>query len=186
MLKKTLLATACVVGLSVVAPISMAFAETTPTTTNDQTSALSNQISSVEDLIIQYQNDPDGLQAAIQNLVATSDDPGLANQAVVEAFNNSSNSTVANLLATKPALKDAGGKGLGAAIAIIAVNNPTLAASMSAYVQQNGGETFASSVSTGQTTSSIPQNNNNNNNNNDNDLTNSSTPETPASANTVK
>ena len=154
--------------------------------TEAQQAALNAQISAVEALVIQYQSDPAGLQAAIQNLVQNASDPSLAGNAVVSVFNNSTNSQVLAILANNPGLKDAGGQGLGAAIATIGATNPDLAAQMTAYVQANGGSNFASSVQSGSDTqtSSIQQqqrNNNNNNNNNNDDISNNSTPETPAS-----
>lgn len=184
MLKKFLLATVCVAGLSIVGPISAAYADTTPTLTADQQAALDAQVAAVEALVIQYQNDPAGLLAAIQSLVENASDPAVAGQAVVSVFNSSTNPAIQAALANNPGLKDAGGQGLGAAIATIGVANPDLATQMTAYVQANGGSTFVSSVQSGndtQTASIQQQQQNNTNNNNNNNLNNTSTPETPAS-----
>lgn len=185
MLKKLLLATVCVAGLSAMAPLSAAYADTT---TTDSQAALDAQVTAVEALVVQYQNDPAGLQAAIQGLVENASDPSLAGQAVLSVFNSSTNPAIQTILANNPGLVDAGGQGLGTAIATIGVTNPDLATQMTAYVQANGGSTFVSSVQSGNDTQTASiqrqqqQNNNNNNNNNtNNNLTNNSTPETPAS-----
>ena len=185
MLRKLLFVTVCAAGLSLAAPFTGAYAETAPLTA-DQQAALNAATSSVESLIIQYQNDPDGLQAAIQSLVENASDPEMAGNAVTSVFNNPTNATVKNILAAKPGLLDAGGNGLGAAIATIGVTNPTLATQMLASAKANGGTKFASSVQSGNDTQtgSIQQQSNTSNNNNDNntDNNNNSTPETPASA----
>jgi len=186
MLRKTLFATVCAAGLLVAAPLTVAYADTAPLT-QDQQAALNAAMGSVESLIVQYQNDPDGLQAAIQSLVENASDPSITGDAVTSVFNNPTNPTIQGILAAKPGLTSAGGNGLGAAIATIGVTNPTLASQMLSSAQAGGGTTFASSVQSGNDTqtSSIQQRNNsgNNNNNNDNDNEdNNSTPETPASA----
>lgn len=185
MLKKFVVATVYIAGLSLVGPISAAYADA-PALTEAQQTALNAQISAVEALVVQYQNDPDGLQAAIQSLVQNASDPALAGTAVVSVFNNSTNPAIQKILANNAGIQAAGGQGLGAAIATIGITNPDLATQMTAYVQTNAGSTFVASVQSGSDTqtSSIQQqnNNNNNNNNNNDDLTNNSTPETPASA----
>lgn len=184
MLKKFIVATVCAAGLSLVGPISAAHADA-PAMTDAQQAALNAQISAVEALVVQYQNDPDGLQAAIQNLVQNASDPALVGTAVVSVFNNSTNPAIQTILANNAGIQAAGGLGLGAAIATIGITNPDLATQMTAYVQTNAGSTFVASVQSGsntQTSSIQQQNNNNNNNNNNDDLTNNSTPETPASA----
>lgn len=184
MLKKFLLATVCVAGLSVVGPFSAAYADTAPTLTVDQQAALDAQVAAVEALVIQYQNDPVGLQSAIQSLVENASDPAVAGQAVVSVFNSSTNPAIQTILANNPGIKDAGGQGLGAAIAAIGVTNPDIAIQMTAYVQANGGSTFMSSVQSGSDTqtASIQQQQQQNSTNNYNNLSNTSTPETPASS----
>lgn len=178
MLKKAFLATVCVGSLLTAVPYSLISAHAEPLTAAQQ-SALNAAMSSVENLIIQYQSDPDGLQAAIQSLVENAADPEIVGNAVVSVFNDPANETVKSILSSKPGLVDAGGNGLGAAIATIGVTNPTLASQMMSYVQANGGSKFASSVQSGSDTqtSSIQQQNNTGNDN----ISNDSTPETPAS-----
>ncbi len=82
-MKKILLATVCAVGLLAAGALSGAYADTAATTTEVQQTALDVQVTAVEALVIQYQNDPAGLQAAIENLVANAADPETAGNAVL-------------------------------------------------------------------------------------------------------
>lgn len=102
-------------------------------------------------LIAQYQDDPDGLEAAIEAYVTDSEDPVATAQAVVNV--------AAGLPADSP-LKVALGRGLGAAIAVIGLTDPTVAGEMQAVVVASDDEALASAVSAGTTdkTASVKQN----------------------------
>jgi hypothetical protein len=102
-------------------------------------------------LIAQYQDDPDGLEAAIEAYVTDSEDPVATAQAVVNV--------AAGLPADSP-LKVALGRGLGAAIAVIGLTDPTVAGNMQAVVAASDDEALASAVSAGTTdkTASVKQN----------------------------
>lgn len=105
----------------------------------------------VEALLTQYADDPDGLEAAIEEYVTNSEDPELAAQAVI---------AVAAGLPADSDLKIALGRGLGAAITVIALTNPTAATNMQALVAASGDETLVAAVSAGTSdkTASIEQN----------------------------
>lgn len=105
----------------------------------------------VEALLTQYADDPDGLETAIEEYVTNSEDPELAAQAVV---------AVAAGLPANNDLKIALGRGLGAAIAVIALTDPTAATNMQALVAASGDETLVAAVSAGTTdkTASIEEN----------------------------
>ncbi|MBC7102843.1 MAG: hypothetical protein H5U13_06410 [Parvibaculum sp.] len=105
----------------------------------------------IEALLVQYADDPDGLEAAIEEYVTNSEDPELAAQAIV---------AVAAGLPANSDLKIALGRGLGAAIAVIALTNPTAATNMQALAAASGDETLVAAVSAGSSdkTASIEQN----------------------------
>ncbi|GMV62027.1 MAG: hypothetical protein AMXMBFR74_11960 [Parvibaculum sp.] len=105
----------------------------------------------IEALLVQYADDPDGLEAAIEEYVTNSEDPEIAAQAIV---------AVAAGLPANSDLKIALGRGLGAAIAVIALTNPTAATNMQALVAASGDETLVAAVSAGTSdkTASIEQN----------------------------
>ncbi|PKP78758.1 MAG: hypothetical protein CVT81_02350 [Alphaproteobacteria bacterium HGW-Alphaproteobacteria-3] len=105
----------------------------------------------IEALLVQYAGDIDGLEAAIEEYVTNSEDPEGAAQAVI---------AVAAGLPADSDLKIALGRGLGAAIAVIALTNPTAATNMQALVAASGDETLVGAVSSGTTdkTASIEQN----------------------------
>lgn len=182
MMRKILLATVCAVGLSAAGAVSGAYADTAGTMTEAQQAALDAQIAAVEALVIQYQNDPAGLQVAVENLVTGATDPEMSANAVLAVFDNSQNPTIKALLAGNAELASAGGQGLGAAIAQIGLTNPDLATQMAANVSANGSSLFAASVQAGNNarTASIQQQQNVNGN--ASSSSNSPTPETPASA----
>lgn len=102
-------------------------------------------------LVAQYQDDPDGLEAAIEDYVTNSEDPTLAAQAIIAA--------AAGLPDDSP-LKTALGRGLGAAIVVIGLTSPTAAADMQALVAVSNDEALVASVSAGTSdkTASIEQN----------------------------
>jgi len=184
MLKKLLLVTVSVAGLAVVGPITVAYADNSGTVmTGADQAALDAQVAAVEALVTQYQNDPDGLQAAIENLVVGATDPETTGNAVLIVFDNSQNPAIRAILANNAGLAGAGGRGLGAAIATLGVTDPDLAARMAANVSTKGGTSFVASVQQGSDTrtASIQQKNNSDTNANGTQNS-SSTPETPASA----
>ena len=153
MLKNVLLVTACVVGLSTAVPLSAAFAAEDATALSaDGQAALDAQISAVEGLVVQYQNDPAGLQAAIEALVENAGDPALTANAVLVVVDNSQNPQIQQILANNSELKAAAGRGLGAAIASIGLTNPDLAAQISASVVASGSATMVSEVQSGSDT----------------------------------
>ena len=188
MLKKFLLATVCAAGLSVAGPLSVAYADGTGTTSADaQQTVLSTQVAAVEALVTTYQNDPEGLKAAIQSLVENAADPEASSAAVLVVFDNSQNPDIKAILANNSGLAAAGGQGLGAAIATLGITQPELATRISAYVSANGGSTFTASVQSGndvQTASIQKQQQQQQQNKNSATTQNAggSTPEKPASA----
>ena len=105
----------------------------------------------VEALLTQYADDPDGLETAIEEYVTNSEDPEIAAQAII---------AVAAGLPANSDLKIALGRGLGAAIVVIALTNPTAATNMQALVAASGDETLVAAVSAGTSdkTASIEQN----------------------------
>ncbi|WP_421866577.1 hypothetical protein [Parvibaculum sp.] len=105
----------------------------------------------ISTLVAQYQDDPDGLEAAIEEYVTNSEDPELAAQAII---------AVAAGLPDDSPLKIALGRGLGAAIVVIGLTSPTVAANMQALVAASNDEALIASVSAGSSdkTASIEQN----------------------------
>ena len=146
MLKNFVLATAVATGLLGAGTFSVASADETEATAP---SALDLQVTAVEALVIQYQDDAAGLQAAVEQLVINAADPELAAGAVLVVFDNSQNPAIRAILARNTSLKDAAGRGLGAAIAQIGVTNPDLATRMSAQVAADGSADMVASVETG-------------------------------------
>lgn len=182
MMRKILLATVCVVGLSAAGAFSGAYAATEATTTDAQQAALDAQVAAIEALVIQYQNDPAGLQAAIESLVVNAADPETSGKAVLIVFDNSQNPAIKTLLANNAALASAGGQGLGAAVAQIGLSNPDLATRMAANVSASGSSSFVASVQTGDNTRTASiQQGQQNANGNATPRSYSSTPEQPAS-----
>tara|TARA_R110002074_G_scaffold374313_1_gene550628 strand:+ start:322 stop:891 length:570 start_codon:yes stop_codon:yes gene_type:complete len=189
MFKNTLLAAACVAALSIAAPVSSAFAaETGSTLSASQQAALDAQVLAVEALVVTYQNDPDGLQAAIEALVTDASDPEVAAQAVLIVFDNSQNTEILAILASNPGLKAAAGKGLGAAIVALGITNPDVATRISALVSASGDQAMIAAVQTGadtKTASINQQRQQNRNNASDNGTTGDSTPENDLSPTTI-
>lgn len=183
MMRKILLATVCAVGLSAAGAFSGAYAETAGTTTEAQQAALDAQVAAVEALVVKYQNDPAGLQAAIESLVVGATDQETSGKAVLIVFDNSQNPAIKALLANNPDLASAGGQGLGAAIAQIGLTNPDLATQMAANVSANSSSSFAAAVQSGDNTRTASiQQQQQNTGGNASSRTYSSTPEVPASA----
>lgn len=182
MLKKFLLATVCVAGFALIGPISVSHADTSSVATSTEQAALDAQVAAVEALVMQHQNDPEGLQLAIENLVVSATDPEVAGNAILIVFDNSQNPAIKTLLANDAALAGAGGQGLGAAIATLGVTNPELATRMAANVTANGGTSFVAAVQTGDNTKTASIQQNDSNSNSATTRSYSSIPEKPASA----
>ncbi len=161
--------------------ISVALAAEGDPVTAEQ-AALDAKIEAIEALVLQYKDDAAGLQAAVEQYVAGSEDPAAAGNAVLIVFDNSKNPEVRSLLAASGELRDALGQGLGAAIATIALTNPDLAATMTASVVAKGNTELTASVQSGTDTKTASLNEQNNDNGGDEENV-DSTPENPASAN---
>ena len=185
MIRKILLVTACVAGLSAIGPVSSFAAESTPLTAEQQ-QVLDTQIAAVEALVVQYKDDPAGLELAVEALVTGAADPEVSGQAVLIVFNNSTNPNIKSILASNADLAAAGGKGLGAAIASIGLTNPTLATSMAAAVTASGKPDFVASVQSGTDTKTASLNQKTEENRKSETQQNTekkdTTPENPASA----
>ena len=139
--------------MSTAVPLSVAFAaEETTTLSADAQAALDAQILSVEALVVEYQNDPAGLEAAVESLVTGATDPEVAANAVLAVFSNPQNPEIRTLLQNNAELKAAAGRGLGAAIATLGLTDPDLAARILAAVQASGDATLIAAVETGSDT----------------------------------
>jgi hypothetical protein len=185
MLKNFFLAAVCVAGFSAVGPITATYADATGTVmTSAEQTVLDTQVAAVEALVEQYQSDPDGLLTAIEDLVVNASDPETTGNAVLMVFDNSQNLAIRVLFANNANLADAGGKGLGAAVAQLGVTNPDLAVRMVANVAVKGSPSFVASVKSGDDTrtASIRQSSNNSNSSNSSARNYNSTPEKSASA----
>lgn len=143
MLKNLFAAALFAVGLAL-APVVLAVA---PAAAQD---AAADMQTEVEALILQYGDDEAALELEIEAYVAGSADPELATQAVIAALTNPVNDEVRRLLAENENIKVAVGRGLGAAIAVIALTNPDLAATLLAMVEASGDDTLVASVAEGQ------------------------------------
>lgn len=106
----------------------------------------------IEQLIVDNAGDEAALEAAIEAYVEESDNPELAAKACIEAATNPKSAAAQAAIANNPNLSIAAGNGLGAAIATIAVTDPTAAANMQASVTASGNTSFASAVQTGNDT----------------------------------
>ena len=137
----------------------------------------------VEALLVANANDPEAFRAAIEAYILAAADAELAADAVINALTNPKGDAARIALANNPALKAAGGQGLGAAIAQIGLTNPTVAANMQAKVEASNDETLQASVSEGnaERTASIQQQQAAESGNTAE--SNDSTPETPVSPN---
>jgi len=180
MLQKFLLVTtvsvAALVGMS---QISIANAEDATSQTVDQT-ALDAQVSAIEALVLQFKDDPDGLQAAIEQYVTSAADPELAANAVLFVAQNSNNLQVKAALESNSGLTSALGNGLGAAISTIALTNPDLATKLTANVVATGNTSLIASVQNGADTKTASVNEQQHTN--DSVEQQDSTPENPASS----
>ena len=158
---------------------------------SDEDAAVAALQAQIEQLIIANAGDADALAAAIEALVEGAANSEAAAKAVLAAVSNPKSDEARAALAGNSGLKDAAGKGLGAAIAMIGKSNPTVAANMQAIVVASGDTGFQASVTNGtevQTASILSQQNNVDTNVGQdkgiaNGMAQDSTPETPASAN---
>lgn len=125
---------------TVVVAVGLAFASLAVNPTPAGAAELSSVEADISALITQYQDDPDGLEAAIEAYVTDSEDPVVAAQAVVN---------VSESLPADSPLQVALGRGLGAAIAVIGLTDPTAATNMQAVVAASDDETLVSAVSAG-------------------------------------
>lgn len=125
----------------------------------------------IEALLIANADNPDAFAAAVEDYVLAVTDPEVAAQAVINVLTRP---------AVDQALKVAGGKGLGAAIALIGLTDPAAAANMQALVEVSGDATLQAAVAEGnaERTASIRQQQQQ-----QQQQERSSTPETPISPN---
>ncbi len=128
-------------------------------TTQQEQTPLQIMQAAIEQIIIDNADDPVALQAAIEAYVAASDNPELAAQAVLAAVTDPQNPAAQAAMAANADLVAAVGRGLGAAIATIALTDPDAAAAMQASVDASGNESLAAAVSQGSAdkTASIEQ-----------------------------
>ncbi|MEQ8268814.1 MAG: hypothetical protein RH982_16590 [Parvibaculum sp.] len=103
----------------------------------------------IEALILANAGDAEALALAIEEYVVASGNPEAATQAVINALTNPLNDAVRQALIDNPDLKIAAAEGLGAAIAVIALTDPTAAANMLALVEASGDATLIASVNDG-------------------------------------
>jgi hypothetical protein len=94
----------------------------------------------IEALLIANADDPDAFAAAVEAYVLAETDAELATEAVINVLTRPQ---------IDPALKRAGGNGLGAAIAQIGLTNPTLAANMQAKVAASDDAILQAAVTEG-------------------------------------
>ena len=120
-------------------------------TTQQEQTPLQIMQAAIEQIIIDNADDPDAyaLQDAIEAYVAASDNPELAAQAVLAAVTDPQNPAAQAAMAANADLVAAVGRGLGAAIATIALTDPDAAAAMQASVDASGNESLAAAVSQG-------------------------------------
>jgi len=145
MLKNFFAAALFAVGLAL-APVILAVA---PAAAQGTASVVDMQ-AEIEALILQYGEDEAALELEIEAYVTGSANPELATQAVINALTNPTNPEVRRLLAENAGIKLAVGRGLGAAIAVIALTNPGLAATLLAMVEASGDATLIAAVAEGQ------------------------------------
>ena len=149
MLKK--LMTAAVLGLGLgafVAPIVMPVSPAVAATDEE----IADRQADIEGLIAENAEDADALEVAIREYVANSADPEGAALAFVGAVTNPKTDAAKTALQKNSGLKSAAARGLGAAIALIAVSQPQVAASMQAVVESSGDATLVAAVSEGNAT----------------------------------
>lgn len=117
----------------------------------------------IKALVLQYANDATGLETAVQNYVANSANKEMATDAVITVFTNPHDPAVVLALNANAGLKAAGGRGLGGAIALIGVDNPTLASTLRAKVEASTDTAFKTAVSVGKSEKEVAIKNNSKN-----------------------
>jgi hypothetical protein len=152
MLKKHLLAAVCAVGFAgamLSAPVFAAEGDQATAPIVDDQAEIDLLQVQIEQLIVDNAGDPDALNAAIAAFVTGSGNPELAAKAVIGALTAPKTAAAQLALANNPALKTAAAKGLGTAIAIIALTNPDAAAAMQASVEASGDDTIVTASNEG-------------------------------------
>ena len=142
---KKFLSTFCLAVAVAFAPAIMAV----PNAVAQVAGALQTMEADIEALLIANAADPDAFAAAVEEYLLAADDPELAADAVISVLTNPKSEAAQIALANNPALKEAGGRGLGAAIAKIGLTNPTAAANIQAKVEASGDDTLQASVTQG-------------------------------------
>lgn len=147
-----------VICLAVAVAFAGALAPATPAMAQEAQS-LQDMEAAIEALLIANADDPDAFAAAVEAYVLAAANAELAAEAVISVLTNPKSDEARLALANNPALKTAGGMGLGAAIAQIGLTNPTVAANMQALVEASGDATLQAAVAAGHTerTASIQQ-----------------------------
>ena len=180
------LTTAAVLGLGLgafvaplIVPVSPALAATAQ--------ELADMQAEIEGLIAANAGDEAALEVAVREYVANSSDPEGATLAFVEAVTNPKTDAARTALQNNPGLKSAAARGLGAAIALIAVSQPQVAANMQAVVESSNDETLIASVAEGNSTQTASINSGSGVEDNASDVVSTvndtnTTPENPASA----
>jgi len=150
MLKKSFTAFVCVLGLSAV---PLAFVSTpVAAETSTQAEQLAAMQADIEALIVANAGDAEALATAIENYITNAADPELASQAAIQAVTDPASSDAQAALAANGSLKVAVGRGIGAAIAVVALTDPDAAANMQALVTATGDETLVASAQEGNDT----------------------------------
>ncbi|MEW6092283.1 MAG: hypothetical protein AB1647_15315 [Pseudomonadota bacterium] len=145
-MKKIISALCLAVAVSV-APAFMVV----PHAVAQEASALQTMEADIEALLIANADDPDAFAAAVEQYLLAAADPELAAEAVISVLTNPKSEAAQIALANNPALKTAGGQGLGAAIAQIGLTNPTVAANIQAKVEASNDATLQAAVTQGTT-----------------------------------
>lgn len=152
MLKKHLLAAVCAIGLAGAAfsaPVFAAAGDQATAPVVDDQAEIDLMQAQIEQLIVDNAGDPEALKEAITAFVTASGKPELAAKAVIGALTSPKTAAAQAALANNAALKTAAAKGLGAAIAIIALTNPDAATAMQASVQASGDDTIVTASNEG-------------------------------------
>lgn len=144
---KKFLSALCLAVAVAVAPAIMAV----PNAVAQEAEALQQMEADIEALLIANADDPDAFAAAVEEYLLAAGNPELAADAVINVLTNPKSEAAQIALANNPGLKDAGGRGLGAAIAQIGLTNPTAAANIQAKVEASGDTSLQASVTQGNT-----------------------------------
>ncbi|PKP72268.1 MAG: hypothetical protein CVT83_00775 [Alphaproteobacteria bacterium HGW-Alphaproteobacteria-5] len=122
----------------------------------------------IKALVLQYADDATGLEAAVRDYVFNSSNQEMATDAVITVFTNPHDPAVVRVLNGNADLKAAGARGLGAAISLIGIDNPTLASALQAKVAASTDTAFKTAVSDGKSERDASTKNNSENNDNAN------------------